>query len=104
MQSAVIPPEVVKIVRGISTEIINPLIAVIFAAALVYFLYGLLMFILNAGDAAKREEGKAHMVWGLIGLTVMVSVYTILSIGLKTMGVTSSDVPSELIGTGKINI
>ena len=82
-----IPGEVVNFVQGIVDQIINPIIGILFAAALVLFLYGLLVFILNAGEQAKREAGKSHLLWGIIGMTVMVSVYAILSVGLATFGI-----------------
>lgn len=91
-----VPPEVQTIVGKIVIEIINPIIGVIFAAALVYFLWGLLMFILNAGNETKRAEYKQHMLWGLIGLVVMLSAYALIEIGLRTFGVQNSDMPGGL--------
>ena len=91
-----VPAEVVTFVHNATTEIINPIIGILFAGALVYFMYGLMIFILNAGDQAKRGEGKNHIMYGLIGMTVMVSVYAILEIGLRTFGVDSADVPGEI--------
>ena len=91
-----VPGPVVTFVHNVTTEVINPLIAILFAAAMVYFLYGLLVFILNAGNEAKRTEGKSHLMWGLIGMTIMVSTYAILAMGLRTVGVTGADVPNEI--------
>jgi hypothetical protein len=91
-----IPSDVVTLIQSITNEIINPIIGVIFAAALVYFLWGLMIFIVNSGDSAKRAEGKRHIVWGLIGMVVMLSVITILEIGLRTIGVSPTDVPNEI--------
>jgi cell division protein FtsW (lipid II flippase) len=91
-----VPVEVVNIVKGTTTEIINPIIGILFAVALVYFLYGLMMLISSAGNETKRTEGKSHMMWGLVGLVVMVSVYGLLEIGLRTLGVANSDMPNEI--------
>jgi len=91
-----VPIKVVNFVHAVTTEIINPIIAILFAAALLYLVYGLAVFILNAGDQAKREDGKRHIIYGLIGMTIMVSVYGILEIGLRTIGVRDSQVPDEL--------
>jgi hypothetical protein len=81
-----VPQDVVVIVQGIVREIINPIIGVLFALALFYFLYGLTVFIVNAGDTAKREEAKSHMFWGLVGLFVMVSAWGIIGIAVGTFG------------------
>jgi hypothetical protein len=76
-------------------NIVNPIIYFIFALALLYFLYGILTFVINAGDESKRAVGKQHMFWGIIGLFIMVSVYGILGIVLGTVG---ADAPSFLEG------
>jgi len=91
-----VPDEVKVFVEKVTTEIINPIIAIIFAGALLYMMYGLMVFILNAGDESKRADGKRHIMYGLIGMTIMVSVYAILEIGLRTIGVSSSDIPKEI--------
>lgn len=96
ISSTAVPPEVVSFMRKVIVEIINPIIGVLAAAALVYFLWGLTMFILNAGNESKRGEYKQHLLWGLIGLVVMVSAYALIEVGLRTFGVDSGDVPSGL--------
>lgn len=64
--------------------IINPLIWLLMAAAFAYFIWGAAFFILHAGDETKRKEGKSHLLWGLIGIFVMVSVFGILNVVLST--------------------
>ncbi len=91
-----VPPATVEFMTKVSDNIINPIIGVIFALALVYFLYGLLTFILNAGDESGRAAGKQHMVWGTIGMVVMVSVFAIIQMVLLTFGITGSDLPADL--------
>ena len=78
----------------VNAAIVNPLIILLIAAASAYFLWGLAQFIMNSDDAAGREEGKRKILWGLIGLTIMVSVSAILNILLGTFDV---DLPA---GTG----
>jgi hypothetical protein len=80
----------------VMTEILNPVMAVIFAAALVYFLYGLMVFLFSAGEESARSEGKQHMLWGVVGMLVMVSVFSILSLALHTFGVTQANVPAPI--------
>ncbi len=60
--------------------------------ALLYFFYGLAKFILNAGDEEKRAEGRSIMIWGIIALFVMVSVWGLVRILSQTFigGNTSS--------------
>ena len=52
------------------------------ALALLFFFWGLAQFILKSGDAASHEEGKNKMVWGVIALFVMVSIWGIVGLSL----------------------
>ncbi len=68
------------------TYIINPLIDLLFALAIVYFLYGVVEFLMNQDNEEKKTSGKSHMLWGVIGLTIMLGVFTILGIIKSTFG------------------
>ena len=67
-------------------EIVNPLIGLAFAVALVYFLWGVFTFFLSASADAKKTEGRSHMLWGVVGMAVMVSVYALIQLGLAFFG------------------
>ncbi|MDP3763842.1 MAG: hypothetical protein Q8Q92_04380 [bacterium] len=59
--------------------IINTLIIVVAAIALLVFFWGLVRFIFKIGgseDAVK--EGRTLMIWGLVALFVMISVWGIV--------------------------
>lgn len=67
------------------------------ALALLFFFYGLAMFILSAGDDDKREEGKSIMFWGVIALFVMASIWGIIQVLGGLFGVDTGgqiDVPT----------
>jgi hypothetical protein len=49
------------------------------ALALLFFLWGLAVFILASGDTKRIQEGKDKIKWGLIALFVMVSIWGIVS-------------------------
>lgn len=87
---------VADFVAKVNNAIINPLMAIIFAAALLYFLWGGFEFIFNADNEKGRETGRQHMLWGVIGMFIMVSVFAILRVFLVTFGVTNADLPSQL--------
>lgn len=70
----------------IAKLIINPAIVLIFAVALITFLYGLLEFLQNAENPDKRSTGQSHMLWGVIGMFIMMSVFTIMRILQQTVG------------------
>ncbi len=75
-------------VANVDRLIINPLIIFLFALALAFFLYGVFEFILNQDNDEKKTQGKSHMIWGIIGLTIMFGVWTILNILLRTFNIT----------------
>lgn len=57
-------------------NIINTLIPIVAALALLYFFYGLAKFILNRKDNPEaKEEAQGIMVWGVVALFVMMSVW-----------------------------
>ena len=59
--------------------IIDPAILVIFAAGFFLFTWGLVQFIYKLDEGAQ-SSGKQHMLWGIVGMLIMVSVYGIISI------------------------
>ena|SRR3989344_2098834 len=64
--------------KNIITEVLIPLV---FSLALLFFFWGVAKYIWSAGDA--KEEGKKIMVWGVIALFVMSSIWGIINF-LKT--------------------
>ncbi|MBI2100670.1 MAG: hypothetical protein HYT47_01455 [Candidatus Vogelbacteria bacterium] len=62
----------------------NPLVGLILAAALVYFLWGVFKYIQSAGDETKRKEGVTMMTYGIIALFVMVAVWGLVNVLKKT--------------------
>ena len=74
-------------IKNVDEMIINPLIYFLFALAVVFFLYGVLEFILNQENEEAKTKGKSHMMWGVIGIVIMMSVFTIMNILLSTLGV-----------------
>lgn len=78
------------------TQIINPIILLLSAAAFVLFLWGVFEFIAHAGDEMKRKEGHQAMLWGIIGLTIIFGAYGIINIALGTFGL--KDLVSGSIG------
>lgn len=73
--------------NNIISYLINPLIGLLFALALAYFVWGAAMFILNANNPEARKKGQQHLLWSVIGLFVMVAVFGILRIVTATFGV-----------------
>jgi hypothetical protein len=58
------------------------------------FIWGVIkFFIINADEEAKREQGKQFMIWGIIALAVMLSVWGLVGILSNTFGLSGSVLP-----------
>jgi len=66
------------IINKVIDQIINPLIPVLIGIGLIVFFWGIIQFVLNADSEEKRTTGKQHMMWGIIGIFIMVSVWGII--------------------------
>jgi uncharacterized membrane protein YidH (DUF202 family) len=88
-------------IANVDNMIINPLISLLFALAVVYFLYGVFQFIGNQENEEKKTTGKNHMLWGIIGIAIMMGVWAILSMVLSTLGISKTEINPE---TSTVNL
>ena len=68
------------LLNKISEFVINPIIYTLFAAAFVVFIFGLVQFATHLDNEEARSTGVRHMVWGIVGMVIMVGVNSILGI------------------------
>lgn len=73
----------------INQIILNPLIVLMFSLALVVFIAGILQMIANSESEEARETGKRNIVYGIIGMVIMISVYGIIRFIINTFGLDS---------------
>lgn len=88
------------LMNSISKVIINPFIVFLFALALVVFIYGVVRYLLNPENETIRNESKSHMIWGVVGMFIMISVFGIMRIILNTLG----EKNIKIQNTGEVNI
>ena len=60
-------------------DLIEAVIPLLIAIAVLYFIWGVVQFIINSGDEAARAEGKTKMIWGIVGLFIIVSVWGLVA-------------------------
>lgn len=60
--------------------VVNSFFALVWVVAIVFFVYGGLLFITSAGDKNKAETAKNALTQGLIGLVIVLGVNVIVSI------------------------
>jgi hypothetical protein len=85
----------------IQTNLIDPiggaitaLVPILMTLALVVFIWGLIKYITSAGDPDKAKEGKSIMIWGVIALFVMASVWGLTSTIGSFLGIDQGSAPS----------
>jgi len=77
---------ITTLMRSIDKVIINPLIVLLFALAVVFFIYGLAEYLLSPDNEEIRKTSKSHMLWGIIGMFIMIAVFGIMGLILNTLG------------------
>jgi NADH:ubiquinone oxidoreductase subunit 5 (subunit L)/multisubunit Na+/H+ antiporter MnhA subunit len=63
-----------------------PLITLMMAVALLIFLYGAFEYVKGANNDGDREKGKRHLLYGTIGMLIMISALALLSVAAGTFG------------------
>ena len=86
---------VINLVQRFVDVIIDPLILLLFAVALLLFFWGLFQLILDLSNGGKGEEGKKHMLWGIVGMIVMFSVGGIINLIANSIGADDATVNVE---------
>ena len=61
-------------------DLIRSAVTVLIGLGLVIFLWGVVMFIYKSGSPKAHTYGREMLVWGLIAMFVMVSVWGILGL------------------------
>lgn len=75
-----------KLITNINKIVLNPVIMLLFAVALVYFIYGVLEYLVKSkSDPAAIQSGAKHIGWGLFGMFVMVSVFGFIRVIINTL-------------------
>ena len=74
-----------SIIGNIKIQIVNPILAVMFGLAFVMFLYGMLEFIQGGANEKSVETGKKHMIYGILGLVIMIGANGIVEMITKTI-------------------
>lgn len=70
---------------GTISGILNIVVPILITLGVIYFLWGLVVYV-TSGDADKKKDGQQHMIWGLIGIFVMVGLWGIIAVIMNTFG------------------
>lgn len=70
---------------SMANRVLNILVPLFIALAVVYFIWEVFRYAV-AGDEEKKKEAKTHIIWGVVGIFVMVSVWGLVNILQGTFG------------------
>lgn len=67
------------------SELLNAIIPVLIALGIVYFVWGVVSYVVS-GDEEAKKKGRDKIVYGIIGLAVIISVWGLVRILTNTFG------------------
>ena len=72
--------------------VLNWLIPFLVVVAVFIIIWGAFQFVVSAGDPEKRKEGRDKILWGIVGVVVMLTVWGLVNILRNTFDI-SDDTP-----------
>jgi len=75
-------------------RLINTALPIVIALGLLFFFYGLALFIFKSGDPEEQKKGRSIMIWGVVALFVMVSVWGLVRFLNTAFGVQQEQRPN----------
>ena len=70
-----LPPGSRSIYNALLLYLFDPAMALLFTLGLLMFIWGLVEFLWNFNKGAPTLDGKKHMLWGVIGMSIMAGAY-----------------------------
>lgn len=77
--------------------LLNRAVPILIAFAVVYFLYGVFSYIMASDDDDKRGKAKNVIVYGIILIFVMVSVWGLVNLLVGSFGLENNPIPGPVL-------
>lgn len=74
-------------ILGIIKGLLDTLIPIVIAGAVIYFFYGVAKYVMAAGDEEAQKAGRSIMIYGIIGLFVIIGVWGLVAMLGSTFGI-----------------
>lgn len=68
------------LINFLTCTLMQAVVPLLVGLAVVFFVYGIIKFFLNPDNEEKKKEGKTFILWGIIALFVMVSIWGLVGI------------------------
>ena len=75
------------IAGGLLSVLNSIIIPLMIAIAVIIFFYGVVKYVLATGDDAARAQARSLMIYGVVGLFVMVSIWGLVGLLQGTFGI-----------------
>lgn len=72
-----------------ANTLINRLVPFIIALTVLVFLWGVFKFVIS-NNAESRAEARGYMIWGIVSLFIMVSVWGLVNILVRTFSLNTN--------------
>lgn len=66
---------------------LNIIVTIVFVIAVIVFGWGIVKLIVAAGDPGKIKEAKGFLVWGVVGIAILASIFGIIQFLQQYVGV-----------------
>lgn len=76
-------------------NLLNNIIPILLIIGTIVFLWGVIMYLTAGADEERRANARQLMIWGLVGLFVMVAVWGIVNVLVGFFGVGGRGVPQR---------
>ncbi|MBP9701865.1 MAG: hypothetical protein KBD47_02710 [Candidatus Pacebacteria bacterium] len=73
------------LINKVISVIVTPLLTLVFAVAFIVFMWGVFQYLIATSDPSARSEGTQHILWGVIGMAIMLSAYGIINFVIATL-------------------
>ena len=80
-----------------SCIISSSVVPFLFILASAVFIWGVVQTVINPAEEAKKEKGRQFMIWGIIALTVMVSMWGLVRIFGNTFGIDVNKITMPIV-------
>jgi len=84
-----------SLINGAKT-LLDQLVVFLIALAVVWFIFNVIRYTMTADDEDKKASARSQMIWGIIAIAVIVSVWGLVAILQNIFGVNTT-------GAGNVN-